>query len=98
MANHVKKSTLYIVGSSPEPGAPMTTGYGCGVRPQRIEPKTRGTSMNANMPKSALRSARLPPSSTIVRRSTEETYSIHITKIHVSTPHHVHHIPQTTRD
>src|SRR5437773_6551505 len=66
-APHINKYETRIRGSSPEPGPPKTTGFGCCVRHQRIEKYTSGTSRNAKIPNSALNSARLSGSSIIER-------------------------------
>src|SRR6202790_1174822 len=95
MANHQKKVTHHMVGSSPDPGPPMTTGWGCWVRHQRMEPKTSGTSRNAKMPKSALKRARRSGSSTSVRRTRKQTYSSHKISVEVRRQSQVHQIPHT---
>src|ERR1700693_1416078 len=95
MANHEKKSTFHMVGSRPDPEPPITTGCGCCVRHQRIEPNTSGTSRNANIPNSALNNARRSGSSTRVRRSRKHAYNSHRIKVEVSRASQVHQIPQT---
>src|SRR4029077_12348664 len=87
--------TLHIVGSRPEPFPPITTGCGCCVRHQRIEPNTSGTSINAKIPNNALTKARRSGSSTSVRRTKYATYSSHNTNVEVSRASHVHHMPHT---
>src|SRR5271154_7397708 len=90
-----KNSTLYISGSSPEPGPPMITGCGCCVRHQRIEPNTSGTSMNAKIPNSALSKARRSGSSISVRSMRYAMYSSQSTAVDVSRASQVHQIPHT---
>src|ERR1700730_1966842 len=95
MANHEKKSTFHIVGSKPDPEPPITTGCGCWVRHQRMEPNTSGTSRNAKIPNSALKRARRSGSSTSVRKRRKHMYSSHRMNVEVSRASQVHQMPQT---
>src|SRR5271168_1732192 len=95
MGTQQKNSTLYISGSSPEPGPPMITGCGCCVRHQRIDPHTNGTSINAKIPNSALSSARRSCSSISVRSIRYATYSSQSTAVDVSRASQVHQMPHT---
>src|SRR5450432_1604934 len=95
IANQEKNSTFHMVGSRPEPEPPMTTGCGCWVRHQRMEPKTRGTSMKAKMPKRALKSIRRSGSSTRVRSSRKQAYSSQRINVEVRRASQVHQMPHT---
>src|SRR5262245_50251308 len=88
-----KKKIFSIVGSSPDPGPPISTGWGCCVRHQRIDPYTSGTSKNEKIPNSALSSARRSGSSINVRSSRKAMYNNHSTNAEVSRASHVHQIP-----
>ena len=95
MANQEKNSTFHMVGSKPAPDPPITTGWGCCVRHQRIEPNTSGTSMNAKMPNSALNKARRSGSSTSVRSKRKHAYKSQRINVEVRRASQVHQIPHT---